>query len=165
MSIGTTAALISAAIAAGGSVGAAALAAHGASSASDEQAQAAQAALDFAKQKQSEQLAQEQPYLALGQQAVAQLPNMVRPMPNYAMPTPYGYPQQPTSLSGMNQPLVRGPVQTTQPVAPPVMQGGAPSQAAQLNQQTVRLQAPDGSQRDVPVQQAQFYISKGAKRV
>lgn len=164
---GAAAAALGAGIMAGGTTAAAALQSHAAGSAADLQAKAAEDALAFTKQKQAEQQAAFTPYQNLGAQAVGNLPSMARPMPLQWPPAPYTTqpgatrPAMPTTLSGMGQPLLRsgpGPMVNTQPVGQPVT--NSPQQP-----QMVTLQAPDGTQKSVPADQAAYYIAKGAKQV
>lgn len=135
--------------------------------ASQLQAQAAQAALQFTEQKQAQAEQQAAPYLALGQQAVTQLPSIARQAPTYGAPAPYttqpmatapmtgSYKPQPTSLAGMAQPIMSGPMQT-RPVTAQQVQGGGGA---------VLMQGPDGSTKQVPAEQVQFWQQRGARIV
>jgi hypothetical protein len=127
------------------------------------QSQYAQEALDFTKGQKAKQEASAAPYLAVGQQAVGALPGAVRPMPTGAPPSPYavapggssmgqqtGY----STLSMANAPSAYG-------MAPSASANGVPAGSTAV--QMVRLQAPDGSVRQVPSNLVQPFIAKGAK--
>ena len=138
------------------------------------QATAAQNALDWTKQQKAAQLAAYAPYSAVGQQAVAQLPGAVRPMPAGGPPPAYS---GPPPLAYMGQGGQSGPATYQPPSNAPLSQIGAPQQAipptaaapvapgTPAGGAMVTLQAPDGTTKQVPQSQAQFYISRGAKQV
>jgi hypothetical protein len=129
------------------------------------QASAATDALNFAKQKQAEQLAAWQPYQAVGQGALANLPAAVRATPG-ASPTPFAaapgtVPQgqqtgSPLSQIGQPPPPPTGPPPPPPPTGAPTGQPAAPM---------VTMQAPDGTQQAVPAAQVQYFLSRGARQV
>lgn len=151
MSVSTTAAIISA-LAAAGETG---YAAYESSSAQKDAAntalQGTQAGLDFLKAQKAKQEAAAAPYLALGQQATSMLPSAVRPSPVGGPPMPY-----------TTQPRATMPSLPMSGFSAPQMPQNAPLAASSG---LVTLQAPDGSTRQVPQEQAQFYISRGAKAI
>ncbi len=125
--------------------------ADAATHAADLQAKSAQEALDYTKGVKAAQTTAFAPYQAVGAQATAALPGAVRPMPQ-GPPAPYG--SQPRAVMPQAQPLS----QLGQPPAP-TANPSAPSGPMVL------LQAPDGSQKQVPQAQAAMYIARGAKQV
>ncbi len=175
MSLFTGAAILGAALAGGAAT---TIAAHenagAAKTAANDQATAAQNALAFTQSQKAKQEAAAAPYLSLGQMATANLPGAVRPQPAYGAPAPYTTQPNATrpamspaamplsamgaATSGMPPPFPNG--QTGQQGQPPVM-GASP----QMNAPMVTLQAPDGSTKQVPQSQAQFYVQRGAKVV
>ena len=149
MSLFTGGALIGAALAAGGaSVAASKIASNASKNASNQAAAGTQAALDFTKDQKAKQEAAAAPYLSLGQMAASRLPGAVRPMPMGGPPMPY------TTQSAATRPSMPmssfGAPNGSQPPAP----GGL-----------VTIQAPDGSTRQVPSSQVQFFVSRGGKVV
>lgn len=140
----------------GGAVGAK-VTSNASEHAADTQAKAAQEALDFTKAQKAKQEAAYAPYAAVGQQAASTLSGLVRPAPMGGPPAPYAsQPMQGGSpLSMMGQGMMQGP-------SSPTMQQPA---GATAHGAMVMLQAPDGTQKQVPVSQASFYISRGAKQV
>ncbi len=156
MSLFTGAALIGAALATtGGAVAAAKMGSSATKDAANLQADAAQQALDFTKQQKAAQEAHAAPYLALGGQAVANLPGAVRPTPTGGPPMPYGVapgsmPQgQQTGYSNASMMAPR-PAYGNSSGSSLANMGGPPMASAGV----VTLQAPDGSTRQVPAAQA-----------
>ncbi len=132
---------------------------HGA----DLQAKAAEEALAFTKAQKAKQEAAFAPYQNLSQMAL-QNPLPARAVPGGA-PAPFTtqpratMPAQPQGmpLSQMGQsPL---------PMAPQVQPARSLGAPASSPDAMVMLQAPDGSQKQVPAAQADAYIARGAKRV
>ncbi len=134
---------------------------HGA----DLQAKAAQEALDFTKAQKAKQEAAYVPFGALGQQAALALPGLARQTPSVGAPAPYTTQpratmpaQQGAPLSLMGQPQGGPQMPAVQPNRSMMPQG-------QPSGQMVTLQAPDGTTQAVPVEKAQFYLQRGARRV
>ncbi len=152
MSLFTGAALLGTALAAaGGSVAAAKLNSGAAQNAADKQAAAAQEALDFTKGQKAKQEAAYAPFQQISQNALA---NPVAARGSIGGPlSAMGSQQPPSSMSAQSGPMM--------PQAPtPQMPQGQGNGAGM-----VLLQAPDGSQKQVPQNQAQFFISRGAKQI
>ncbi len=105
------------------------------------------------------------PYRALGQGSAGKLgfllgvpgfeggPTSNMPTPGMGTPAPTSFGPPPPPIP--TQPPLPAPVQT----APAGPAPGGPSE------QMVMLQAPDGSTKSVPASQADFYVSRGARRV
>ncbi len=164
MSLFTGAIALSTALAAAGTKGAfdavgASKAANASEYGAQLQAQATQNALDFTKAQKAKQEAAYAPYGAIGQQAVSALPGAIRPNPTQGPPPTYS---GPPPLAYMGQGGQPGPATYQPPSNAPLSQIGAPQQASGP---MVTLQAPDGSQKQVPQSQAQFYIAKGARQI
>lgn len=127
------------------------------------QAASAQEALDFTKGQKAKQEVAAAPYLAVGQQAVANLSGAVRPGPSGPPPTPYS-----TAPGGMPQGQQTG-YSTLSMAQSPSAYGFAPKvpapAAGPAGGGMVTLQAPDGTTRSVPSNLVQSYISRGAKVV
>ncbi len=158
---------IAAALALAGTGAAAAVQAHGANVAADAathgadlQSKAAQEALDYAKGQKAKQEAAWAPYAAASQNAVGQLAGATRTNPGAYTGQPFGIPQgQPQQGSTL---MNMGNMQPPMPMA-----GGGAGMPPQTPQggQMVTLQAPDGTSKQMPANQAQFYISRGAKAI
>lgn len=147
------------------------LKANAAQHGSDTQAAAAQEALDFTKAQKAKQEAAYAPYAAVGQQAASTLPGLVRPAPVGGPPLPFASQPRPSGPSMQGSPLsMMGQGMPNQTIGGGLSwaAGGTPApsgQPAPQGAQMVLLQAPDGTQKQVPANQAQFYISRGAKQV
>ncbi len=127
------------------------------------QTDAADKALAYTQGQKAKQEAAWAPYAALSANAVGQLPGATRgpagpPPPSFgaAYQPPQGQPQRGSTLMNMG---------SMQPPMPMAGGGAGVPQPPQQGAQMVMLQAPDGSQKSVPANQAQFYISRGAKQV
>lgn len=155
--------LITAGVTGGTALAGAAINASGQKTAANDQAAGAQAALDFTKGQKAKQEVAAAPYLAVGQQAVANLPGAVRPGPSGPPPTPYS-----TAPGGMPQGQQTG-YSTLSMAQSPSAYGFAPKApapaAGPAGGGMVTLQAPDGTTRAVPSNLVQSYISRGAKVV
>ena len=160
--------LIAGTAAAGSSVASGLIGANASESNANTQAAAAQAALDFTKAQKAKQEAAFAPYQAISQNALAappaqrmvgsapapysSQPNSTMPMPNQAPPMGGG--GGGSTLLGMASPQA-GAQASPQP--PQSQQAGSGPM--------VLLQAPDGSQKQVPAQLAPAYIARGAKQI
>jgi len=131
------AALAAALIGAGSSAVAGKIGANASRDAAATSAQSSQDALNFLKQQKASQEAAAQPYLDLGSFAVRNLPGAVRPTPMM--------PASPYSPRPMTQ-FGQGPTLMT---------------PAQSGPSMVTIKAPDGSTRQVPANQAAFYVNRG----
>lgn len=118
--------------------------------AADLQAKAAQEALDYTKGQKKLQESAWAPYGAVGSQAASTLPSMIRQSPQMGAPAPY-----------TTQPRATMPMQAAS--SPLGAMGQAPMPQVPQGGQMVMLQAPDGTQKSVPQDQARYYVSKGAK--
>ena len=188
-----TASLIGTGVNALGSIFGAKTQANANEQASQLQAQTAQQALDWVKSQKAAQTTAWQPYQAIGQTALSNLPGLARQAPTQGPPAPYstqpnatnpapGY--NPVTLSTIGQTATPPPSTTTsagpsQPsnttqssaaamsALPSVLSQAMPSGTASTGATgpMVLLEAPDGTRKSVPAAQAQFYVSKGAKVV
>lgn len=148
---GAAAAALTAAITGGSQVAGAALNSHGQGKAADEAAKGAADALAFTKEQKAKQEAAYAPFAALGAQGAAMLPSVTRGMPTQGPPAPY------SSQPRATMPMQGGPLSqmgANQSMAPQVQPSGM-----------VLLQAPDGTQKQVPANVADKFIQRGAKRV
>lgn len=122
--------------------------ADAAKKAAELQAAAAKEALDYTKGVHNAQVAAFQPYQNVSNQALSALPGAVRGTPLAGPPAPY------TTQSA-----------ATRPMASPLSAMGQPAMQAPTAGAMVLLQAPDGTQKSVPAEQAPMYIARGAKRL
>lgn len=145
--IGTTAAIIGGLIAAGGSVAAAGIGAHAAGKAADQQVAAGNQALAVQQQQYQHGLQIMSPYLQ-GGNAFANLGGRVtnQPMTGAAPTSP-----SPTTVGALSS-FGQG--------RPPTMTGPLSGQP-----DLVTVQAPTGETRQMPRQQAQPYLARGAQIV
>ena len=145
---------------------------NAAKSAAKTQSDSADKALALQKTQYEEQKARQAPYIDAGQSSVSRLNSLMTPNaqgqyqpfgappsngmmpPPMAQPSPMGGGQNPFRLpnmgGGMAQP--QGGMMPQQPGAMPSQMGG-----------TVKMQAPDGSTKDVPMSQKAYFEAKGAK--
>lgn len=180
-------------IGSGALLGGAAMQSNAAGDAAKLQADAIQKAIDLQREMWQTQRSDLAPYRGIGQGSAAKAGYLLgipgfeagpteylaqsraqNPVPtNLAGLTP-GTNQQPPSGSGMppvsynTQPFTRESDNNAGPVTfPPgtYPQRGATNLAGLGPQPMVRLMAPDGSQRSVPQGEAEFFISRGAKRL
>lgn len=135
--------LIPSLIGAGASVAGAALASNASKSAADTQAQSAQKAQDYTNANFQQQQQNFAPYQAMGQKSLGFLGG--------ATATPTG--SQAPGFSG----------QTLGQMANPSTSSQTPTQPQ--TGQMVTIQAPDGTTKQMPMAQAQLFLSRGAKIV
>ena len=187
MSAITTGVIIAASTAAataGASVYAAKKGASAAKDAAATQSAAADKSLAFQKEQFGAHQQAYAPYQQVGQQSLRGLSQGMAPGGQFNQPftqpfiapgqtQPMYSPQQPQTLGGMAPPT--GP----RPIQPPPYAGrpGLPDQQQPPGQQAPggppaastgalwTIQAPSGEQKQLPPAQAQFYISKGARRI
>jgi hypothetical protein len=133
--------------------------ARAAGKAADQQAQSAREALELQRGIYTQQRSDQLPWLNAGRGAVSTLSRLMGVDSNPADAMPFGQsaPQmQPQRSPFPSQTIQSG--QQAQPRASLGMLGGG-------QQQMVMLRAPDGETRQVPMQQAEQLIARGATRV
>lgn len=153
--IGTTAAIVAAAIAGGSSVAGAGIAAHAAGKAAKTQTAAADKALALEHQQYEQQREDLAPYRGLS----AVLPSLMGRAGQPVTSTGWGQyqtPTAPTTAPNAGPNSFAAMYQGATSVAPGMASGGGPAGM-------VTLRSPDGkSTRAVPADHVQAYLSKGA---
>lgn len=167
--------VIAAGIAAAGSVASAAIQSRAAGRAADTQSRAAQDAIERSRQIYEQQRADQAPYRNAGASAVTTLGGLMGlPMSSGdANPLPAAAPRAPQDMPAGPQETgwqaIRNRL-TNMPPGSSLQDLGNRVQTAQAQtgssyRRSVRLQAPDGEIADVPEEDADFFLSRGARRV
>lgn len=118
------------------------------------QADSLQKALDFEKQRYSDVQGRLAPYVAAGTTASDRITQLL------GLPARQGTTATGSPMSGA--PLV--PYGSTSP-SPPVNAAGTGTSAQPSAVATVTLQAPDGTTKAVPIEQRDYWLSRGAKPI
>jgi hypothetical protein len=128
------------------------MAARSANKAADTQARAAQDALAWEKQQHAAEQQRLSPYRQMGHGAMHQLSSMLGvPGPQFEQPQPF--------TAGKTLAAMRGGLAQVREA------GGAKNVIAAAAPQFVTVQAPSGETRQMPMDQAQRFVAKGARIV
>ena len=136
--------LIPSLISAGTSIAQGVIGSKASKKAAQQQQQGGERGLDVWNQVYGQQRQAYDPYLQIGRSALGNLGAMVG-RPQTQSPLPQGPQQGQMGAFGVAQQAVQ--------------------RSPQGQAQVVRLRAPDGSEQDVPMAQAEHYMSRGAQRV